>query len=79
MIYFLQEAREEPNALVRRLNKIIESSENKNKVRDILITYQEKMKSIFDRKAKEVLFQAGDLVLSFGTPVTVFLRILKAP
>ena len=27
MIYFLQEAQEEPNALVRRLNKIIESSE----------------------------------------------------
>ena len=58
MISFLQEAQEEPNSLVRSLNKVIESSENRNKVRDNLITYQEKMKSIFDRKAKEVLFQA---------------------
>ena len=31
---FLQEAQEEPNDLVRRLNKIIESSENINKVKD---------------------------------------------
>ena len=50
VISFLQEAQEEPNALIRRLNKITESSENRNKVRDNLITYQEKMKSIFDRK-----------------------------
>ena len=67
MISFLQEAQEESNALVRRLKKIIESSENRNKVRDNLITYQEKMKSIFDRKAKEVLFQAEDLVLRWDT------------
>ena len=40
MIYFLQESPEEPNSLVRRLNKIIELSENRSKVR-------EKMKSIF--------------------------------
>ena len=46
VIYFLQEAQEEPNALVRRLNKIIESSENRSKVRDNLITYQKRMKSI---------------------------------
>ena len=52
MISFLQEAQGEPNALVRRLNKIIESSENRKKFRDSLITYQEKMKSIFDKKSK---------------------------
>ena len=60
VIAFLQEAQEEPNALVRRLNKVIESSENINKVRDNLISYQAKMKSIFDRKPKEILFQAED-------------------
>ena len=67
MITYLQEAQEEPNALVRRMNKVIESSENRNKVRDNLITYQEKMKSIFDRKSKEILFQVGDLVLRWDT------------
>ena len=44
-----------------------ESSENINKVMDNLITYQENMKSIFDKKAKEVLFQARDLVLRWDT------------
>ena len=63
VISLLQKAQEELKALEGRLKKIIESSENKNKFRDSLITYQENMKSIFDRKAKEVLFQVGDLVL----------------
>ena len=67
MISFLQEAQEEPNALVRRLNKVIKSSESKNKVKENLITYQENMKSIFDRKAKEFLFQTGYLVLRWDT------------
>ena len=51
-VSFLQEAQEEPNAMVRRMNKMIELNENRDKVRDILMTYQAKMKSIFDRKAK---------------------------
>ena len=67
MISFLQEAQEEPNALVRRLNKVIELSENRDKFRENLITYQEKMKTIFDKKAKEILFQAVDLVLRWDT------------
>ena len=67
MISFRQEVEEEPNALERRLNKIIESSENRRKFGDNLITYQEKMKSIFDRKAKEILFHVGDLVLRWDT------------
>ena len=33
VISFLQEAQEEPHALVRRLNKVIESSESRNKVK----------------------------------------------
>ena len=40
----------------------------KNKFRyNLIITYQENMKSIFDKKAKEVIFQAGDLVLRWDT------------
>ena len=67
VIYFLQDAQEEPNALIRRMNKVMELSEIKNKVRDNLVTYQEKMKSIFDRKAREIMFQNGDLVLRWDT------------
>ena len=52
---------------MRRFKKLIESSENENKVRDNLIYYQAKMKSIFDIKAKEFLFQEGDLVSIWDT------------
>ena len=67
IIFFLQEAQEEPNALIRRLKKVIELSESRNKVKDNLVTYQEKIKSIFDRKAKDIMFQTGDLVLRWDT------------
>ena len=49
------------------MNKVIESSESRNKVRENLITYQENMKSIFDRKSKEILFQTRYLVLISDT------------
>ena len=49
------------------MNKLVELSENRNKVRDNLIMYQSKMKSIFDRKAKEIDFKVGDLVLRWDT------------
>ena len=53
--------------MIRRLNKVIELSESRYKVRENLVTNQENMKSIFDRKAKEILFQTGDLVLRWDT------------
>ena len=46
---------------------MIESSEVRKKIRDNFISYQEKMKSIFDRKEKETLFQERDLVLRWDT------------
>ena len=67
VVYFLQEAQEEPNALIRILNKVIELSESRNKVRENLVTYQEMMKSFFDRKEREILFQTKDLVLRWDT------------
>jgi len=42
-------------------------NESRNRFRENLITYQEKTKSIFDRKVKEILFQTGDLVLRWDT------------
>jgi len=58
----IQEAKEEPNALVR-----MELNESRDKVRDYLIMYQQKMKGIFDRKSKKIDFKAGDLVLRWDT------------
>ena len=54
VISFLQDSQEEPNALIMRLNKVIELSESRNKVKENLVTYQEKMKSIFYRKARRL-------------------------
>lgn len=67
MIAMIQEAKEEPNALIRRMNKVVKLSENRDKVRDNLVMYQSKMKSIFDRKAREIDFKVGDLVLRWDT------------
>ena len=62
-----QEVKEEPNALVRRMNKVVELSESRDKVRGNSITYQCKMKTIFDRKASEIDFKVSDLVLRWDT------------
>eukprot|EP00253_Pinus_taeda_P029859 PITA_29859 len=67
VIAMIQEAKEEPNSLIRIMNKVVELSENMDKVRDNLIMYQSKMKSIFDRKAKEIDFKVADLVLRWDT------------
>jgi len=67
MIAMIQEVNEEPNALIRRMKKVVELSENKDKVRDNLIMYQSKMKSIFDRKSKEIDFKVADVVLRWDT------------
>ena len=53
--------------MIRRMNNVMELSESRNKVRENLLTYQQKMKTIFDRKAKEIMFQNGDLVLRWDT------------
>lgn len=67
VISFLQDAQVEPNPMIRRMNNVMELSERRNQVHDRLLTYQQKMKAVFDRKAKEVLFQEGDLVLRWDT------------
>ena len=52
---------------MRRMHKVLEMSERRDKVRDNLIMYQSKMKGIFDRKAREIDFKVGDLVLRWDT------------
>eukprot|EP00253_Pinus_taeda_P030423 PITA_30423 len=67
VIAMIQEAKEEPNALIRRMHKVVELSESRDKVINNLIMYQSKMKGIFDKKAKEIDFKVGGLVLRWNT------------
>ena len=42
---------------------LVELNETRDKVKENLISYQENMKTIFDKKSKYVLFQPEDIVL----------------
>lgn len=59
----LQESKEEPIALTRRINELIKLHENREQVGAKLANYQRKMKSVFDKKAMDRPLQPGDLVL----------------
>lgn len=58
-----QEANDEPIALTRTINQLVELHENKERVWTKLANYQQKMKSMFEEKAKDWPLQPGDLVL----------------
>ena len=60
---FMQEIQEEPDNMIRRINQLVELEETRDQVNQRLVEYQEKMKSIFYRHAKDRNFQFGDLVL----------------
>jgi hypothetical protein len=60
-----QNANEEPNDVTRRINQIIEVQQNKVEVDDKLQKYQDNMKFLFDKKAKDRDFLSGDLVLKW--------------
>jgi hypothetical protein len=51
---------EEPNDVKRRINKIIEFQQNKVEVDDKIQKYQDIMKALFDKKAKDKEFLLGD-------------------
>eukprot|EP00253_Pinus_taeda_P011608 PITA_11608 len=59
----LQEAEEEPSALTRRIHQLVELQESREHVEARLYDYQQKMKLLFDKKAKDRPLQLGDLVL----------------
>lgn len=62
---FLRESNEEPDVFSRRINQIIELNEKRDEVKFRLKQYQSKMKTLFDRKARETDFMEGDLVLKW--------------
>ena len=60
---FMQESQEEPDDMTRRINQLVELEETRSQVNQRLAEYQEKMKNIFDQRAKERKLQIGDMVL----------------
>jgi hypothetical protein len=58
-----QDQNEEPNPLTRRINQLIEVQQHRDVIDEKLQKYQDNMKLLFDRKAKDRNFLPGDLVL----------------
>jgi hypothetical protein len=58
-----QDEKEEPNPLTRRINQLIEVQQHKDVIDEKIQKYQDNMKMLFDRKAKNRNFRPGDLVL----------------
>jgi hypothetical protein len=65
MMKFWQDSNEEPDDVTRRVNQLVEVQQNRAKVNERLQRYQDNMKALFDRKAKDRDFLLGDLVLKW--------------
>lgn len=61
----LQEVDSEPNDLTRRIDNLVELQQNREQLVEKIALHQSKMKETFDRKVKEDIFKAGDLVLKW--------------
>ena len=60
-----QYAKEEPNYVTKRTNQLIEFHQNRAEVDEKLQKYQDNMKAMFDKKAKDREFLPGDPVLKW--------------
>ena len=60
-----KDANKEPNDIIRRIHQLIEVHKNRVKVDNKLQKYQDNMKALFVKKAKDKEFFPGDLVLKW--------------
>jgi hypothetical protein len=60
-----QDENEESNDVTRRINQIIEVQQNRAEIDDRHQKYQDNMKALFNKKAKDREFFPGDLVLKW--------------
>lgn len=65
MMMFLQGKDIDSNLITRRINQLVEVQQIKEEVLDKAQIFQDKMKKIFDRRAKLDDFQQGDWVLKW--------------
>jgi hypothetical protein len=63
ILKFLQEELEDPNDIQRRIFQITEVRQNRERLNQEAIIYQNKVKATFDRKSKKDIFQEGYIVL----------------
>jgi hypothetical protein len=60
-----QDSKEEPNDVTRRINQLIEVQQNRVEVDEKLQKYQDNMKTLFDKKAKDREFLPDELILKW--------------
>jgi ribonuclease HI len=65
---FLQDHQEEPDDMIRRIHQLVEVQQAREQTLDRIQDHQQKIKQVFDRKAKKEHFQVGDLVLKWDAP-----------
>jgi ribonuclease HI len=65
---FLQDYQEEPDDMIRRIHQLVEVQQAREQTLDRIQDHQQKIKQVFDRKAKKERFQVGDLVLKWDAP-----------
>jgi hypothetical protein len=65
---FFQDCQEEPNDMIRRIHQLVEVQQAREQVVDGIQDQQQRIKQVFDKKAKKERFQLGDLVLKWDAP-----------
>jgi hypothetical protein len=65
---FLQDHQEEPDDMVRRIHQLVEVQQAREQVMGKIRDHQQRIKQVFDKKAKKEEFQIGDLVLKWDAP-----------
>ena len=63
VIKFLQEIKEEPNDIRRRMFQIIQLQQEREIIENTAEMHRKKVKESFDKKVKNDVFAVGDLVL----------------
>ena len=54
--------------MIRRIHQLVEVQQAREQTLDRIQDHQQKIKQVFDRKAKKEHFQVGDLVLKWDAP-----------
>jgi hypothetical protein len=65
---FFQDYQEQPNDMIKMIHQLVEVQQAREQVMDIIQDHQQRIKQVFDKKAKKERFQIGDLVLKWDAP-----------
>jgi hypothetical protein len=72
---YVQEEDSEPNPIQRRINQLIEVHQEREALCEKVQIYQDKVKQVFDKRAKVNSFKLGDMVLKWDASM----RIRESP